>query len=160
MLLVPRSRFSSGGYTCRRVGSIAPVQAEVTRHLDSTGGAGVTPPGPTQSHGHPLNVPSKRLAPGHPIIRCQGAPDGVTGSLPWTFSARLGIRISPPSPSVPSPSSPICFLACTDSQSGRYEGLPSPDVIQSKKKQELISYLSKMLHFLLSLRTQPALSVI
>lgn len=45
----------------------------------------------------------------------------------------------------------IYFRVCTDSQSEHYEGLPSPDVIQSKK-QELISYLSKMLHFPSSLR--------
>lgn len=44
------------------------------------------------------------------------------------------------------------FLVCIDSQIEHYEGLPSPDVIQSNKKQELISYLCGMLHFPSSLR--------
>lgn len=52
----------------------------------------------------------------------------------------------------------IYFLVCVGSESEHYEGLPLPGCNpikrkKKKKKQELISYLSKMLHFLSSLRT-------
>lgn len=46
-----------------------------------------------------------------------------------------------------------------DFQNKHYEGLPYPYVIQSKKKQELISYLCKMLHFpLISEKTGSTIS--
>lgn len=64
-------------------------------------------------------------------------------SLPWDSNPFLLCL---------SPLFGIYFLVCIDFQIEHYEGLPSPDVIQSNKKQELISYLCKMLHFPSSLR--------
>lgn len=81
----------------------------------------------------------KCLAPGLLIDHGWGTWGGVTNSLsPQIFSACLGIQISKSSPTLTvSPSTPPFSSTFTfwSAWSEHYEGLPSPDVIQSKKSR-------------------------